>query len=208
MTNSHQKDRIDPEDEMVKLARTDRDAFGGLFDHFYPIIFAYCMRRLAVRANAEDVASEVFLRVAQGIRDFPGLCVEDFRRWLFRIATNAINAQLRQSIRRRELLEAAAYMGRINASVSAPLLDDASPIDWHEVYEELGSLSDREQSIISLRFFGGLKHEQIADVLDLKVGTIRVALSRALDSLRDRLRKRKVERRSASDSPRGDYENA
>ena len=208
MTNSHQKDRTDPADDLVKLARTERDAFGQLFDHFSPFIFAYCTRRLAVRAIAEDVASEVFLKVAQGIRGFPGLCVEDFRRWLFRIATNEINAQLRQSIRRRELLEAAAYMGRINASVSTPLLDDASPIEWQEVYEALGTLTDREQSIISLRFFGGLKHEQIADVLEVKVGTIRVALSRALDSLRDRLRKRKVERRSASDSPQGDYENA
>ena len=208
MTNSHQKDRIAPEDETVKLARTDRDAFGELFDHFYPLIFAYCTRRLVVRASAEDVASEVFLKVAQGIRDFPGLCVEDFRRWLFRIATNEINAHLRQSIRRRELLEAAAQLGRINASVTGPLLEDTAPFDWQEMYEALGSLTDREQSIISLRFFGGLKHEQIADVLELKVGTIRVALSRALDSLRDRLGKRKVERRSASDSPRGDYENA
>ena len=71
MTNSHQKDRTDPADDLVKLARTERDAFGQLFDHFSPFIFAYCTRRLAVRAIAEDVASEVFLKVAQGIRDFP-----------------------------------------------------------------------------------------------------------------------------------------
>jgi DNA-directed RNA polymerase specialized sigma24 family protein len=55
---------------LVKLARSDRVAFGELFDHFYPLIFAYCMRRLVVRAIAEDVASEVFLKVAEGIRDF------------------------------------------------------------------------------------------------------------------------------------------
>jgi RNA polymerase sigma-70 factor, ECF subfamily len=208
MTHSHQKDKIDAADDLVKLARTDRVAFGELFDHFYPPIFAYCMRRLVVRAVAEDVASEVFLKVAQGIRDFPGLCVEDFRRWLFRIATNEINAQLRQSIRRRELLEAAAHMGKINASASGPLLDDASPVDWQDVYEALGSLTDREQSIISLRFFGDLKHEQIAEVLELKVGTVRVALSRALDSLLDQLRKSKGERRSVSESPQGDNKNA
>lgn len=208
MTNSQPKEQNDPEDDLVKLARTDRNAFGELFDHFYPLIFAYCTRRLVVRASAEDVASEVFLKVARGIRAFPGLCVEDFRRWLFRIATNEINAHLRQSIRRRELLEAAAQMGRINASVSGPLLDDTSPLDWQEVYEALGSLTDREQSIISLRFFGGLKHEQIAEVLELEVGTIRVALSRALDRLRLRLGNRNVERRSASDAPLGDFKNA
>jgi RNA polymerase sigma-70 factor (ECF subfamily) len=208
MTDHHQPDRIDRADELVKAARTDRVAFGELFDHFYPLIFAYCTRRLVVRAVAEDVASDVFLKVTVGIHEFPGLCVEDFRRWLFRIATNEINAHLRQSIRRRELLEAAAQMGKINASVSAPLLDDESPIDWQEVYEALDGLTDREQSIISLRFFGGLKHEQIADVLELKAGTIRVALSRALDKLRDRLRDHAVTRRSASGSPSGDYRDA
>ena len=208
MTNRKPKEQIDPEDDLVKLARTDRNAFGELFDHFYPLIFAYCTRRLVVRASAEDVASEVFLKVALGIREFPGLCVEDFRRWLFRIATNEINAHLRQSIRRRELLEAAAKMGRINASVSGPLLDDTLALDWQEVYEALGSLADREQSIISLRFFGGLKHEQIAEVLELEVGTIRVALSRALDRLRTRLGNRNVRGRSTSDAPPRDFKNA
>ena len=206
MTKSHQKDQIAPEDALVRLARTDRDAFGELFDQFYPLIFTYCTRRLVVRAVAEDVASEVFLKVAQEIRDFPGACVEDFRRWLFRIATNAINAQLRQSIRRRELLAEAAHMGKISASLSAPLLEDASPIDWQDLYEALGSLTAREQSIISLRFFGGLKHNQIAEVLDLNAGTIRVVLSRALDRLRDHLRKQNGARRSSS--PQGDFENA
>jgi RNA polymerase sigma-70 factor, ECF subfamily len=190
------------------MARTDRNVFGELFDHFYPLIFAYCTRRLVVRECAEDVASEVFLKVAHGIQGFPGLCIEDFRRWLFRIATNELNAYLRQSIRRRELLEAVAQMGRINASVSGPLLDDTSSLDWQEVYEALGNLTDREQSIISLRFFGGLKHEQIAEVLDLEVGTTRAALSRALEHLRIRLGSRDVGRRSASDAPQGDFENA
>ena len=208
MTNSQPKEQNDPEDDLVKSACTDRNAFGELFDHFYPLIFAYCTRRLVVRANAEDVASEVFLKVALGIREFPGLCVEDFRRWLFRIATNEINAHLRKSIRRRELLEAAAQMGRINASVSGPLLEDSSQLDWQEVYEALGSLTDREQSIISLRFFGGLKHEQIAEVLELEVGTVRVALSRALERLRLRLGNRNVARRSATDAPHGDFKNA
>lgn len=208
MTNSQPKDQFDPEDDLLKLARTNRDAFGKLFDHFYPLIFAYCARRLVVRACAEDVASEVFLKVAHGIQDFPGLCVEDFRRWLFRIATNEINAHLRQSIRRRELLEAAAQMGRINASVTGPLLDDSLPLDWHEVYTALGSLTDREQSIISLRFFAGLKHEQIAEVLELEVGTIRVALGRALERLRRRLGIRSIGQRSPSGAPPGDFKNA
>ena len=119
------------------------------------------------------------------------------RLWLFRIATNEINAHLRQSIRRRELLEAAARMGRINAAVSTSLLANETPVDWEEVYQALDELSDREQSIISLRFFAGFKHDQIANALDIETGTVRVALNRALNKLRDRLRDPKIGRRSA-----------
>jgi len=197
MTDSHNSDPVDPVDDVVKAARTDRDAFGQLFDHFYPPVFAYCLRRLLVRAVAEDATSEVFLKVAACIRDFSGACAEDFRRWLFRIATNEINAHLRQSIRRRELLEAAARMGTINAAVSTSLLANETPVDWEEVYHALGELSDREQSIISLRFFADFKHDQIANALDIETGTVRVALSRALNKLRDRLRDPETRRRTA-----------
>ena len=175
-------------DERVIAARTCSDAFGKLFDQFYPSIFAYCKRRLVLRSVAEDVTSEVFLKVAGNIRDFPGTREQDFCRWLFRIATNEINAHLRQTIRRRELLEAAVQLGHIDASLCTKLLETDWPVSWEDVYQELLGLSDREQSIISLRFFAGHKHEQIAEVLEMKPASIRVALSRALDKLRDRLR--------------------
>lgn len=197
MTDSYNSDRCDPVDDVVGAARTNRDAFGQLFDHFYSPVFAYCLRRLLVRAVAEDVTSEVFLKVAARIHGFSGTCAEDFRRWLFRIATNEINAHLRQSIRRRELLEAAARMGTINAAVSTSLLANETPVDWEEVYQALDELSDREQSIISLRFFAGFKHDQIANALDIETGTVRVALNRALNKLRDRLRDPEIGRRSA-----------
>lgn len=197
MTDRHNSDPVDPVDDVVKAARTNRDAFGQLFDHFYSPIFAYCLRRLLVRAVAEDVASEVFFKVAARIREFSGTSAEDFRRWLFRIATNEINAHLRQSSRRRELLEAAARMGTINAAVSTSLLANETPVDWEEVYQALSELSDREQSIISLRFFADLKHDQIADTLDIETGTARVALSRALNKLRDRLRDPEIGRHTA-----------
>ncbi len=176
-------------DDLVSAAKTDREAFGSLFDHFYPSILAFCVRRLLVRATAEDVASDVFLKVARGIRTFHGSTEEDFRRWLYRIATNEINAHLRQSIRRRELLIAAARVGRIDADISTQLLDREAVADWEAVYRAMEQLTERENKIVSLRFFGELKHDEIASVLEAKPGTIRVALSRALEKMRGLLLK-------------------
>ena len=188
MTESPITSREHGIDELVVAARTDRESFGQLFDWFYPFVFAYCLRRLLVRAVAEDVASEIFLKVAVGIRNFTGSTTEDFRRWLFRIATNEINAQLRKSLRRAELLKEAVKLGNVNADVSTELTGNNFPVEWSSVYEALSELNEQEQTIVSLRFFSELKHDQIGDVLGIKTGTVRVTLSRALNKLRDRLR--------------------
>lgn len=203
MNDNQQPTGRDPVDDVVMAARTSREALGQLFDHFYPPIFAYCSRRLLVRAVAEDVTSEVFLKVAANFCDFPGETGEDFRRWVFRIATNEINARLRQTIRQRELLKAAARMGRVNSAISTSLLSSEFPVEWEEVVQALTELSEREQSIISLKFFAGLQHDQIASVLNIETGTCRVALARALNKLRDRLRVSDETIRSAPDTERG-----
>src|SRR6516165_3000027 len=96
------------DDELVSRARTDRAAFGLLYDRYYSCVRRYCLRRLFEPTIAEDIVSDVFLSVATKLRDFPGRTANEFRRWLFRIATNAVNAQLRQSLRRKEIWEAAA----------------------------------------------------------------------------------------------------
>lgn len=88
----HQRNSDDSVDELVLAAKTDREAFGRLFDQFYSLIFAYCSRRLVLRVVAEDVTSEVFLKVAGSIRDFPGTSAEEFRRWLYRIAPCVLTA--------------------------------------------------------------------------------------------------------------------
>ena len=153
-------------DPLIVRARTDREAFGRLYDEYYPGILRYCLRRLFVRAVAEDVTSEVFLKIAFQMPRFQGRTQEDFRRWLYRIATNEINAYLRKSRRRQDLLEKAVQQKTIDAERSNDLAEDAyEPLDWPVVYEAMLRLKPREQSIVSLRFFEGLSHEEIVDLV-------------------------------------------
>ena len=177
-----------PEDDPLQAARGDREAFGRLFDRFYPDVFRYALRRMLVRAAAEDVTSDVFLQVARHLRSFGGETLQDFRRWLFRIASNAINARLRQSLRRQELLEAAVRLGAVHVPDADPLPLHGDPLDWSEVYAALEQLSERDQELLSLRYFAGLETSQIAGTLGMTDGAVRTALSRTLQHLRDRLR--------------------
>lgn len=147
---------FDPVDKVLEAARTSRDTFGQLFGHFYLLIFVYCSRRLLVPAVVEDVTSEVFLKVAAHFSGISGSSAEDFRRWVFRIATDELNTQLRQSLIRHEMLEAAVRMGTVNSEVSTRLLSSDTPVDWEDIRVVLNELSEREPSIILLRFFAGL----------------------------------------------------
>ena len=136
-------------------------------------------------AVAEDVTSEVFLSVASKMPQFGGATEEDFRRWVFRIATNEAHAYVRQTKRRRALLESAARSGELAAAVDSrsqpPVVET---LDWPALYQAILSLKPRDQAIVVLRFFEQMSHEQIAGVLGERPATVRVALSRALEKLR------------------------
>jgi RNA polymerase sigma factor (sigma-70 family) len=78
----------------------------------------------------------------------------------------------------------AARDGRLSGPEAASELD---ALDWPVVHAAIAALSEREQAIVSLRFFAGLSHEEIGGVVDASPGAVRTALSRALASLRERL---------------------
>jgi RNA polymerase sigma-70 factor, ECF subfamily len=174
-------------DDLVARAGRDPAALGALFDRYYPRVARYCLRRIFDRAAAEDVTSDIFLKVASNWKTFGGSTETDFRRWLFRIATNAVNAHLRQSRRRQELWELAAR-SRVNRAGSRPSEAHSENLDWAAVYQAVLELDDRDQTIIMLRFFAGCTHEEIADVVESTPGAVRTALSRALKGLRERFK--------------------
>jgi RNA polymerase sigma-70 factor, ECF subfamily len=175
------------DDDLVVRARTDRSAFAALYDRYYPRIMRYCLRRLFVRDVAEDVVSDVFLQIARYLPGFEGATETDFRRWLFRIASNAVNGHLRQARRRQELWEEAGrsrcLAGSERVRATLPMFE---ALDWPAVYQAIVEMEPRDQTILTLRFFADLPHDEIAHVVGANAGAIRTALSRILERLRAR----------------------
>jgi RNA polymerase sigma-70 factor, ECF subfamily len=171
----------------VARGRVDREAFGELCERAYPPIFRYCLRRLLDRQVAEDVTADVFLSVARQVRTFPGQTYEEFLRWTYAIATNQANAHLRSTIRRAQLLEAAAEQGAIRGAKPAGEPLDVAVLDWPQVHESLLRLTLRDQAIIVLRLFDELSFGDIAKSLEMRTGAVRTAYVRALEKLRSDL---------------------
>jgi RNA polymerase sigma-70 factor, ECF subfamily len=184
MNDATNRSPIDEKLDLVRLARTNREAFGELCDCYYPQIFRYCRRRLFRWDDAEEVVADVFLNVARSMRDFTGETHADFVRWVYSIAVNQVNAFLRKSQRRARLLVEAARNGTVRVAGAAAPEVSLAVLEWPSVYQSRQRLKLRDQSIIVLRFFEGMSHQQIAEILDMQPGAVRTAESRALDKMR------------------------
>jgi RNA polymerase sigma-70 factor (ECF subfamily) len=170
-------------DDLVRVAHTDSDAFSRLYESHYERVFQFCVYRLFNKEIAEDVTSTVFLQVARGIRSFKGQSERDFRNWLYAIAANQANAYIRKTSRRKKLLENAAESMKASAANS----DKSSEPDWPMLYAAILKLKPQHQTIVTLRFFENLQYEQISQILNVKETTLRVTLHRILNQLRNHL---------------------
>ena len=170
--------KVDDDNQLIARARDDGTAFVKLYRSHYDAVFRYCAHRLFERAKAEDVTSEVFLKVIENINGFKGN-EKQFRCWLYRIATNTVNNHLRKTARRNRLLKFACEHSNSQDA------DCVVPIDKLTLLREaVFTLKPRYQTIITLRFFENMKLTEIAEVLGSSPGTVRSQLTRALAKLR------------------------
>ena len=166
------------EKPLIARARNDSTAFVQLYRSHYDAVFRYCVHRLFERAKAEDVTSEVFLKVVENIHGFKGN-EQQFRCWLYRIAANAVNNHLRKTARRNRLLKFA------HEHSNSQEADRVVPADKLTLLKEaVFTLKPRYQTIITLRFFENMKLTEIAEVLGSSPGTVRSQLTRSLAKLR------------------------
>ena len=167
--------------QLIARAWSDRAAFVRLYRSHYDAVFRYCVHRLFERTTAEDVTSEVFLKVVENIKNFKG-SEKQFRNWLYRVATNAVNNHLRKAARRNRLLKDA------REQANSQVADCGESAEKRILLKEaVFALRPRYQTIITLRFFENLKLIEIAEVLDSSPGTVRSQLARALARLRKKL---------------------
>jgi len=170
---------------LIAEAHSDPTAFARLYRRHYDSVFHYCVHRLFERQAAEDVTSSVFLKVVENFGRFRG-SEQDFRNWLYRIATNSINEHLRKEARRDGLLKA-AYEQVGSRVADCKDVMDASAEKLAILKQAMFELKPRYQTIITLRFFENLKLTEIAKVLGSSSGTVRSQLARALAKLRKKI---------------------
>ncbi len=162
---------------LIEAARTDRRAFGVLYDRHFDAIYHYIARRVGDADTAEDIASHVWERALKAIERYEVRGVP-FAAWLYRIAGNLVA----NHHRRARLLR------------MVPLLPQHAAAPRHETVDEhtalrsaLTRLSISDQEILCLCYDADLSPAEIAEVLDCTPAAVHKRLHRARTRLRQHL---------------------
>lgn len=181
------------EQELVTLAREgDEEAFAQLVRENESRIYTLTLRMTNNREDAQDLAQEAFLNAWRGIGKFQG--DSSFSTWLYRLASNACIDHLRRRKRRQEVDFTAPLYNEEDQPIELPdsSFDPQFELERQQqrqaVEYALAALPPAQRKILVLRELHGLSYQEIAQALDLDLGTVKSRISRGRLAMRNILR--------------------
>ena len=177
---------MDPDGGLVEAAVSgSREAFDELVRRHQAAIVSLVRALTAGRADAEDLAQEVFVRAWRSLRGFRGDSA--FRTWLHRVAINVVRTN--QSRRARLLRVFVPFGGTRDDDAPREVADADEGVDEalarRQIVERaLATLPDELRLAVTLRDLQGLDYKEIAAALDLPIGTVESRIFRARQRLK------------------------
>ena len=177
--------RVDPDEALVAAAQAgDQDALAALVHRYQTRIYNFALAMTGNAADAEDLAQETFIRAFRGLRRFRG--DSSFRNWLYRIAANAAH-----TLRGTRLRQSAVWETRVEADEVAErhLAGGGDNVERQAIRRQaidraLGALPVDLRTAVVLHDVEGLAYHEIAEAMDVPIGTVMSRIFRARRRLR------------------------
>jgi RNA polymerase sigma-70 factor (ECF subfamily) len=164
---------------LQRAHQLDKEAFGMIYDAYYDALYRYLYHHLGHVETAEDLASEVFIRLVRRVQEGRGPC-HHLRAWLYRVAHNLAMDELRSSARR-----AFQPLDENLAAGGEEPHDAAQSSIWQEqARAALGRLTPRQRAVVVLKYLEGRPNNEIALMLDITPQGVKKLNQRALAAMR------------------------
>jgi len=165
---------------LQRIGEGDRDAFETLYERYARSVFGLALRRLGDREHAEDAVQDTFTSVWRSARSYrpergPGAP------WLYTVARNAIVDRARA---RRDVGGEAPDVASLEAGP-----DERAEAGWERfvVHRAIAELPGSERAVLELAYWSGLSQSEIADFLNIPLGTVKTRTRNGLSRLADLL---------------------
>lgn len=182
---------MDDANWVKKAQKGDSTAFEQLVLAHQNQIYRLCFRMLGNAEDAADMTQETFLKAWRNLDRFQGDAA--FSTWLYRLASNCCLDFLR-SQKRRPTVSMTAEDDDGEEQTIEVADDSATPEEElllkeerSEIARAMASLDEEQRQILSLRVVNDLSYTEIAEILDIKEGTVKSRLARARENLRKKL---------------------
>jgi RNA polymerase sigma-70 factor, ECF subfamily len=187
------------EELVARASAGEVDAFNQLVTRWERPIYALAYRTLGREEDARDVVQEAFLRAYRGLRGFKGEA--KFSSWLYRITLNLCRDWIRRE-RRAPLVQVPEGVDPVDLADErvAPQESVEELVARREmsqaVAKAMAELPEEQRTAIMLKEYHGLTFQEIADMLDCPLSTVKTRLYQGLSVLRRRLERRQAEEAS------------
>jgi RNA polymerase sigma-70 factor, ECF subfamily len=176
-------DRLNDEQLLAAVLAGDMDALATLVERHQRPLTGYLDRLVGPDwALAQDLVQETFLRV---LRQHTCRGSRPFKPWLYAIATNLARDHFKSAAVQRATRLDDQFEARLADWVAGPEDQALAAERGAAITEALGSLSAEYRATLALRFYNGLSLHEIADALDVPLGTVKSRLSVGLRRLRE-----------------------
>ncbi len=178
---------------LLSARQGDTEALSALYRRFVPGIFGYIATRVPDRATAEDLTSEVFLQMVEGIHRLKAEDEARFVAWLLRIARVTVAGYYRKRARHpllvslpsngaEDLADAALYPLEYRPE-SDPAAWTETREEWQTVVQAINQLTEEQRQVLVGRLIMGYDVETVARLLGKKANAIKALQFRALQRL-------------------------
>lgn len=169
---------LSSDDLVNRAAGGDRAAFAALINAHYDFIFRTAYKWCGNRADAEDVAQDVCIKLASALKSFDGRAA--FRSWLYRIVLNAVRDGQRQGVRRARQVDA---LSEITAAEIAP--EQESAVAQSQLWEAVRRLPEKSCDAMLLVYAEQRSHAEAAEIMGVKESTVSWYVHEAKKALKD-----------------------
>jgi RNA polymerase sigma-70 factor, ECF subfamily len=181
------------EDDLLAWLSTDLDpSFERLMMTYWHQLYAFVLRKVESQQDAEDIVSEAFVRAYLALKGYPAERVRSLklRPWLYKITYHEYCRFIGRSTYPSvpfALVEMGMVVEQEEDKRKQPELFFESAERRQELETLVATLPDRYREAVSLYFFEELSYQQIADLLDQPLGTIKSSVHRGIGLLRKQL---------------------